>query len=355
MRTRLSILPALLFAGLFLIGGFSGYTIYTAGNTVSISTVKSIVTGCISESDPKKYIACIRNGFRPILRVSTLKQILSHVEVLAYTNEGGKIKGEAWCHEIGHVLGEEAARMNMPTSHLIQYCGTGCGYGCIHGTIYMKARQDPTLMSNLDKLCIGTRENPVSYIDRDNCTHGIGHFLTEYASYDLKKSLSLCTTHIPRQVRGQCMAGAIMEMFAQKDQQQAPFAFPPDIVAFCQSLPDEAQDGCVGLLSSMKPEQSIHEGMVNCSKMPSRFIPACIEGKAEKVYKQQNGNATEIVSICEKEIPYTNRCVKSAVLISLNMDPTGNSGRKICEASSGTVQSDCKEYLNTIESRLKKQ
>lgn len=332
---------------LFLIGMTVGYGRYLQENNVSQTQIESVLTECSHRQSSGQYTQCIRLGLGPLIRTQTVSPILAFVEnATSHASNAQTIAGQSACHGIGHIIGEEVVRRtNAPTPELIHLCGTTCGYGCIHGVMYQVAKAHPDIITELRTICRSTAAYTMSITDTDNCTHGLGHFLTEYASYDIQKSVTLCNTGLD-DYREQCMSGAIMEMFSRDDK---PNDIPGDIVAYCRTYPTFAFEQCVSELTAMQTQTSIHDGFTKCLNFPASLAGTCAISKGTKVYFEENGNTDKIIADCLAESPFINECIEGSIRSSLNMQPSGKNALEICAKSPKSAGALCQKYQYIID------
>jgi hypothetical protein len=332
---------AIWIVSIFCIGLVAGIMRFSMPTRITRVQVEGKLTHCLTYKD-RAYVACLRTEFAPILRSTTIAQILAYIEEATDYGSAIQTNGAAICHEAGHVLAGELVRLGKSeVGEVIASCGSRCGYGCIHGAMYAAASQDPARIATLASLCQGSGRTSFSLVDQGNCYHGLGHFLTEYFSYNIDAAIVRCQ-ELDSRVAEQCMAGAVMELFAPKDQQIAHTTFPENIERFCISLPNVAWGTCINLLASMEPgEQGVSEGVNECLSMHARLQHDCLLGKAERVYRQAQGNPHEILQLCTQDPRFAQTCVEGVLAVALNMDPSGNVARTLCIDGGEHIAAQC--------------
>ena len=111
------------------------------------------------------------------------------------------------CHDLAHIVGRVAYELFGPVTVtlIIHECQSGSLHGAIEALF--ADRGTTNLDATIREVCSYTHRQ----FDRHNCTHGIGHGLMAWTSYDLPEALALCDYTATPVDALSCQTGVFME------------------------------------------------------------------------------------------------------------------------------------------------
>lgn len=203
---------------------------------------------------------------------------------------------EATCHNLGHHVGEIAAKKGFDRSRIINECGASCVGGCLNGAVHYYLFSGAGV-EELEEFCkIRTDDKDLTYA----CFHGIGHALVEYSRIDLVKTMQECTLIKDPQGREQCGHAAVMDYGISLS---APNPnLPENAAEFCASQDEIMRVPCFEFAGFIEYSRTtdIERAFKTCRKIDPNLQAKCQRRVAEAAADRYEGRFNELIDQCAK-------------------------------------------------------
>ena len=174
------------------------------------------------------------------------------------------------CHELTHVIGNEAYLKYGSFQAAMKFNNYMCGSGYIHSLVIgaLKGVNDPSMVIN--SICAG---------QDGYCYHGIGHGLMFFTNNDVPQALTYCAKLDTAEQAARCSEGVFMQNFEAGGDDPAPYVYPNDPLKLCRDEP-RFKTACYiyageYLATDWKTTQKFFD---QCDASDPGFVSKCISG-----------------------------------------------------------------------------
>lgn len=320
----------------------------------AITSVSESQNKCLKTGERYKYLSCMTEYLRPIVRKYGVKTVIADVKKSLLFNDGKVWFGEGGderrtCHELMHAIGRSAGKYSNDVKKEILECDPVCGVGCYHGIMEsMLDRTGSNFISVVKGFCSGSfgNNNPESKA----CFHGLGHSIANYRFNEIE-ALKVCDMVDPSG-QSDCAKGVFMELYHVTGL-HSPLEIPLDKEAWCGSQSKKYQDVCWQLAGGFygavrKNDVLASKGIVidsyedeaiyYCSIAPEVGLKAqCYELMGLNLYNliknhfdSTGHNWDELSRVCHQAIGFVDDCIRGSITGMFESDPAGKEGEKIC-------------------------
>jgi hypothetical protein len=277
-----------------------------------------------------------------MVRPSTVSRVMQELERMHSGGESTPLENPQ-CHEFGHVIGEIAgSKYPNETSRLVSACATTCGYGCAHGVVVGKLRKNPAIIQTINEIC-APKKGALRRSDFIACTHGVGHALSEYASYDVEKTVRYCDRFSSQEAKSICVTGAFMEIYEAPTKTHDVLALPETPHTVCGSLPLFAMRVCYSAFAAeaYTRTRSVEQGVNACLLAPEDIKNDCMTALGSQIYFHDHGAGKTMIDTCRLNKSYVNKCIQGLLISSMVIDQTGFEGQSLCATLQGNERESC--------------
>lgn len=117
------------------------------------------------------------------------------------------------CHQIAHIIGRASGKKYADVTKAYEDGDDFCSSGYYHGVLEaaLTITDKDTILSKLNAICSGVKNEGIYKLKHYNCVHGLGHGLMQLHDSELFTALNSCDRLVDNWERQSCLGGVFME------------------------------------------------------------------------------------------------------------------------------------------------
>jgi len=209
------------------------------------------------------------------------------------------------CHQIGHVIGREAAKKYVTLSATYAHGDNFCWSGYYHGAIEtIAARIGPkNIVSQLNNVCVELNKDGKYSFNYYNCVHGMGHGLMAVEGDNLFTALHGCDSYTGTWEQESCYGGVFMEnvMDEINPGEHSNYLKSDDLLYPCDAANDRYKEQCYLMQTShmlAKVNFDYQKVFDLCSSVATPYDATCYQSLGRDVSGQSSSDQALTVQRC---------------------------------------------------------
>jgi hypothetical protein len=278
------------------------------------STTVDSAWGKPNPDDPNCFGGFCIDNIGEVRGADDVRRVLAALRSEAASNPG---LHPVSCHFIAHEVGKQFGETGAGLDEIFALYDGSCTSGYLHGAIGVYARTNSieTQGQLYAEKCRTASSGSV--IIKNDCLHGYGHAIAEKEHSTISSTLSGCDT-LPVSDRGECAAGALMEVYVH---QLADW----EISTLCTNAPADYLDECyTALWAFARNSGTSLETFVSWCPV-GVYAAACGNGIGNWLYTE-SGDIDAVLAACLEYrrggVELVDGCVNGSVTYHISMETT---------------------------------
>jgi hypothetical protein len=312
----------------------------------------SLNPNCSENLDEGARFECFSKYFNNLVHAKGAKEALNQLAALMESDPFVN----STCHELTHVIGEEAFKIYGSVTEASKYGNMICYDGYAHGVMesYMTKFSDSELKNLMPDICKLDSSGRLTqgYYD---CVHGLGHGVTIRFDNDIFKALPYCDLLKTTFDKNACYNGAFMQnVLVDGVSHKSIDLKDNDPVYPCDAVPTRMKDACYLIQTShmlQATNNDVSAVFSLCDKVEKNYIKTCYQSMGRDISSLANGIPSKISELCGLgNSSYQGECFAGAAGDLVYRNQKASDGEALCTITPTQYQKLCEAGKNAAAS-----